>query len=489
MWKLVKASIKTVSGTVLSILFAAFTTKIIAVLAGTAGIGLFSVLRQTQQTLNSISTLNGNTAIVQGISIRNETDTNSYLKTILNIFLVLGTILSISIWFTSPILSKVILNNNDLKSIFLIRGLIPPVLFATGLTYFNGILNGHREIGKLALIQVISAFSSALIVGPFIMWFGNTLGLLYLLWTISGVGFLSSLIYTLRCGLFKDILKNFLRHWDRISAYYFLKFAIVSSVTGLISTGTTLLLRTMLIHHGGMKEAGIFDVAWTLSYNYLMILLGSLGTYYMPVLSSSKDLGERKMLIERVLRLMLFLTVPLITFVIFSKTLIINILYSKEFLPAVGIIQWMLIADYFKAISWVFAIPMISFADMKTFFWVECLSNIGIIVGAIIALFVFNQLWIIGLTVLILYVINLIFCYNYTARKHNYHMSNPIKIMWLFGFLIVILVSFLNWDSTKTDSIKCIFIFLVLIIYTYFGLKKDEKDKVLLILKRGIRNT
>ena len=69
--------------------------------------------------------------------------------------------------------------------------------------------------------------------------------------------------------------------------------------------------------------------------------------------------------------MIILLVAPLITLVILGKSLVVSILYSKEFLPSFDIIQWMLIGDYFKAVGWVLATPMLAFADLRMFFWTE----------------------------------------------------------------------------------------------------------------------
>ena len=66
--------------------------------------------------------------------------------------------------------------------------------------------------------------------------------------------------------------------------------------------------------------------------------------------------------------MIILLVAPLITLVILGKSLVVSILYSKEFLPSFDIIQWMLIGDYFKAVGWVLATPMLALQTCGCFF-------------------------------------------------------------------------------------------------------------------------
>ena len=59
MKELLKAAAKSSAGTFITLLSSAVAVKIIAVFAGPAGIGLFSLLRQIQQTASIVGVMGG----------------------------------------------------------------------------------------------------------------------------------------------------------------------------------------------------------------------------------------------------------------------------------------------------------------------------------------------------------------------------------------------------------------------------------------------
>ena len=65
---IIKGISKSTSGTFIYLIFSSIIIKIIALTIGTAGIGLFSLLKQTQQTITNLSTFGGQTAVIQGAS-------------------------------------------------------------------------------------------------------------------------------------------------------------------------------------------------------------------------------------------------------------------------------------------------------------------------------------------------------------------------------------------------------------------------------------
>ena len=289
MKELLKAILKTGSGTIGTVLFGILTTKIIAVFTGPSGIGLFSLLRQTQQTLTGLATMQGNTALVQGLSSRDESVKSAYAGTVAVLFILIGAVVCLALWFLSPDLAVMILNRKDAQAVWLIRGLIPSILSASAVMYLGSLLNSFRAIGRLAFVQLLSSAGGAAAAYPLVVWVGTPWGLLFVLWTMSGIGLLAGILFTWRGGWLAPMFRNLFKLWNGDSARYFIKFAGITIITGLLGTGTVLFIRTLFVHHGGLAEAGIFDAAWTLSAAYLMILLSSLGTYYTPVLAATVD--------------------------------------------------------------------------------------------------------------------------------------------------------------------------------------------------------
>ncbi len=71
MREILKAFFKTASGSAANVLLTVVALKIMAAILGPPGIGLLSLLRQTQQTALTAGTLSGQTALVQGGSSQN----------------------------------------------------------------------------------------------------------------------------------------------------------------------------------------------------------------------------------------------------------------------------------------------------------------------------------------------------------------------------------------------------------------------------------
>ncbi len=179
--------------------------------------------------------------------------------------------------------------------------------------------------------------------------------------------------------------------------YQFLSFALTTMITGFASTGTVLIVRSMIVGHLGLAEAGIFDVGWTLSMVYITMALTSFGAYYLPTLSQTNSPTESTLLINQVLRLCMIIYVPLITALVVFIPLLVSVLYSLQFLSSLGIIRWMLLGTYFKAISWIFAMTIFAAADKKTLLWTEAAWMAGFLIFSAISLIRFQTIEWVGL--------------------------------------------------------------------------------------------
>ena len=62
------STFRTAFGQFFGLFFGAIAIKLLAVITGPAGVGLYSVLRQLQQMLSSMASIGGQNAVVQGLS-------------------------------------------------------------------------------------------------------------------------------------------------------------------------------------------------------------------------------------------------------------------------------------------------------------------------------------------------------------------------------------------------------------------------------------
>ncbi|QIB91984.1 oligosaccharide flippase family protein [Methanosarcina mazei] len=487
MRNLLRAIFKTGSGSIINIILGVISSKVIAVVLGSSGVGLYSLINQTLTTATTAGTMGGQTALVQGLASKQGAEKDKYLTTVFWIFVCGATIISIGFLLFSPLIAKTVFASNDGKTITLVRWMTIPSVLTIIYSYLICLLNGFRAIGRLAIGQIILSVVTVSLVYPVSKLVSSGYIIAFIVMTSAST--LGGIIFCLTVAhkekWLNPLIVNFIPKFDKGAVKHFYRIARTTFITSLIATGTLLSIRTIIIQYGGFSSAGIFSVAWGLSMMYVMLLLGSFGSYYLPTLSGINDIPARNTLIQNLFRVSLLLIIPLIITVIVLKSLVITILYTYEFMPSLKIIRWMLIGDYFKVGGWVLAMPMLAYGDMKVFFWTESLWYIGFLILSYIGIFYYNDMQLIGIAFLILYAFLFVYTIFYAHNKHSVVLTSNSVVHWVLGLLLIIVASWQTWGDTQVNWISAPIWIAVAIGFSWMTLNRDEKSKLIkMIYKR-----
>jgi O-antigen/teichoic acid export membrane protein len=445
---ILKAFTKTVSGTAVSLVIGTLSVKIIASTIGPAGMGLYSILRQIQTTTLVAATMGGQTALVQGGASRKDKDRDVYLKTVLILFIICAVLASTLLFILAPLLSLILLKRQDVMAVTLIRGLALPIFLTVITGYASGILNIHRALGYMALVQALASFITLAVSYPaaVVVKSGNNFALLGIMTAsqISSLGLLGFWLW--RNEHLKALLYRIQNSFDNASARYFFSFAGVTVVTSLFQNLVLLGIRGIIVQKHSLTEVGIFDAAWTLCGTYLSLITGAFGTYYLPTLSQLEDRQSIRNLIQKTLLFISIISSAVIVGMILLKKEIISLLFSSEFIPGLSLIRWLLIADYFKMLSWVLAFPMLAFNHLKLFFWTEIIWNTAILMGSYWSIAKLDSIEGIGILILGCYVSYLVLALWFVWKKYSFLPSMSTASVGIIGFLFVLAASAFAWN-------------------------------------------
>ena len=444
MKELLKAAAKSSAGTFVTLLSSAIAIKIIALLAGPTGIGLFSLLRQTQQTASIAAVMGGQAAIVQSLADKDgdarAIHTGMILRTvIISTGIVCSLILVGAPWFGGWIFGDL----QDATTIF--RLLAIPTVLGSGVLFFSGVINSHRAVGFLSLVQIAAGLSLA-VFAYFASVHSSGLAFVILLSASSSAGLAVAIYFCLKQKWLGPLKQDWWKLGRNEGSASFIKVGSATLVTGLLGTGSVLIVRTLIIKFDGYASAGIFDAAWTLSMTYVMLILTSFSAYYLPTLGTLKGKHqERNNLIEQYFRFATLASIPLITVVMLLRPWVVELLYSKEFVPAIHVMRWMLLGDFFKISSWVMAMPMLAYADIKPYVLSELLWNFGLAILAYISLKMGAGIENIGIVFMILYIFYFIYTYFYCKKKFQLKIGFKLFLIWILGFGFLAGISFISY--------------------------------------------
>jgi PST family polysaccharide transporter len=446
---ILKAGFKVGLATLAGLLGWVVAGKVLALTLGAAGVGLFGLLRQLLQNLTLLGSFNGQTALVQGIASRTtKPEQIRFAGSVLQIQVLIGGVVLVGLFFGAPWLGPWLIPH--VQAVTLLRWLALAMVVIVAQVYVLGLLNGHRMINELVKSQMLGPLVVIILIVPMI-WLvrrGNPSGFVLMLGGPAVVVTLAAAWAVHRAGWLPAIQKWGINRADGAS---FFRMSAVLLITGVITTGTQFFMSWLVAKRMGLAQAGQFWTAWTLSMAYVTLVLGSLGTYYMPSLSRIVDPEGRRSLIRNYLRLCLIAMPLLISLVIVFKPWIIQGMFSSALLPALKIMRWMLIGDLFKGISWVLAFPMQAFRDMKWFFWTDVTFSIGMTGGVWIWISRGGGIEGLGILFMLLYVLYLIVMIYYVWVMHEFAWRPREVTQFLEGLALVILISAFTWFDTRVS--------------------------------------
>lgn len=463
MRSLVTAVFKAGTGQVAALLLGAISVKLLAITAGPAGVGLFSLIRQMQQTLTAIASLGGQNAVVQGMtSQKSKYAQHKYRR---------AAFLSIVVWsFFVGVITFVYTNDIAFyllhnQQITIVRWLIIPVLLGALLVFFRALLNAEMSISAVNWVNVSSAFAAAVIAFPAGVAYaeGCVNALVLVLVGSLGLGLIVSIVLSNQTGVLNGFWTTLLRFPDVKALHQFSVVAFPSLLIALVGLGSVLLIRAVIANYHGISSAGHFDAAWTISAMYMSLFLASLQTYLLPILSAGKIDTDIYPVLDNALRLSFIVLVPLITLLIVIKPLAIHVLYSGEFVEALEILRWTLLGDFIRVAAWVLALFMLARADMLAYSLHEFLWNL---------VFVLMSLWLvpkgvqwIGLAYVVAYLLYFSFLLYRAVSHFKVKILPSIVKYWLVGFVIIVIATAVTWSDINLVWWK----FSIVIVSIFFG--------------------
>jgi PST family polysaccharide transporter len=162
---------------------------------------------------------------------------------------------------------------------------------------------------------------------------------------------------------------------DEVSSL--LKLGIIFMASGLMGMGSGYLVRIIVLHKFNLAAAGFFQSAWNLGGLYIAFILQAMGADFYPRLTAvANDNQQCNRLVNEQTEIGLLLAGPGVLATLTFAPLVINLLYSAKFGPAVEILRWICLGMMVRAVSWPMGFILIAKAKRSLFFWSELVSNL-----------------------------------------------------------------------------------------------------------------
>lgn len=331
---------------VLKIGIGLITSKILAIFVGPSGMALVGNLRNFLTSLENISTLGFQNGIVK-YAAENEKNKDELQKIISTVFislLFMAIFLSGILFFTASFWNQKIFGNNT--EYLLIFKVLAFVLPTYGLSIFLiAVINGLGKFKKVIWINIIGNIIGLLASIFLILQFKTTGALLAIVLAPSLLFLVTFYLVQREIQLLQLIKFNFFdfKIVKNLSSYSLM--ALVSSVFGPF---VFLAIRNHIIQNLGIEQAGYWETMTRISTYYLLFVSTILSVYFLPKLSKTQNNKETKIVFWQYYKFILPVFVLGLTVLYFARFFIVQLLFTKEFLPVTDLFFWQFLGDIFK---------------------------------------------------------------------------------------------------------------------------------------------
>ncbi|MCX8156043.1 MAG: O-antigen translocase, partial [Verrucomicrobiae bacterium] len=373
--RILKSSALIGGSSVINVLVSMIRVKFTATYLGPLGVGLLGAYGSILGPVGAIASLGLSTGavrqIAEGVGQGDQAKVSRALQTIRRASLVTGLMGVLLMCLVAWPASVLTFGNADhfwplcLLSLTLLMSSLAGGLAA--------IIQGMRRIRDMAMQGVIGSVLTLPITIPLMIWLGvQSIVPMMLLSSLAGLAV--TWLFARRIHV-PHVPMTWRETW--LEARPMLKLGIVMTASGLIGMAVGYLIRLVVIRKLGLEANGIYSAAWMLSSYYVNIILGAMGADFYPRLTEvNHNHPEVNRLVNEQTEVGLLIAMPGVIATLTLAPLIIHIFYTVKFLPAVEVLQWMVLGVALRVITWPMGFILLAKGAKRMYFWTELASNV-----------------------------------------------------------------------------------------------------------------
>ena len=363
------------AASLLNVGLAILRTKVIALLLGPTGIGLFGLYATITDLTRSFAGMGIQSSSVRQIAESVGTGDHQRIActvtALRRIALLTGALGALLLLVFSKQTSQ--LTFGDDHHSHAISLLAWAVLFGDISAAQGALIQGMRRIPDLAKMNVLGAIYGTVFSIPIIYVYGEQ-GVAPSLVCVAAMGILTSWWYARKIKITHTPIAW--RPLIRESANL-LTLGIVLMAAGLFVLGSAYLTRTLILRLLSVEAAGFYQAAWALSGIYVGFILQAMSADFYPRLTAAAhDHFTCNRLVNEQATVGLLLAGPgLLTTLTFAPV-IIELFYSARFEPAVEILRWNCLGMLLQVGSWPMGFIILAKGESWIYFWTELGSSL-----------------------------------------------------------------------------------------------------------------
>ncbi len=348
-------------GSAATVVAAILRAKVLAALLGPAGTGLLAQLSTLTATLVPLATLglgNGVTAMVASARARGDLLLAKRVRTTsLTLTWTVGLTLAALTALAAPWLADALYHDRQWTWVIIVGAAVVPLSAISSLRV--SILQGCEAVKAMAGLNGIIALASILTIVP-LAWFFRLPGAVAQLVAVAAVYVIVSGIMVRRnapAAATEAMPRS--PAIDRALLRPLMRYGSSALLVGLSSTLVLLIVRSVLVSKRGLEANGIYQVCVGISGLYMPLILNSITAIVWPQIAAQREDADTATTMRQSLRLSLLLMTGAAGAMLAGAPIWIPLFYSGKFLPAMELLPFQFLGDYFRTIAWVCGIWLV----------------------------------------------------------------------------------------------------------------------------------
>lgn len=378
--QIIKSSALIGGSTVISVVLGMVRNKVMALLLGTTGMGLFGNYGTITDLVRTVAGLGINVSgvreIAEAVGTQDELRIARTVTALRRVALFTGALGGLLLLiFCKPISVAMFKDGSHTAAVAM---LALAVFFADVSAGQAALVQGMRRIKDLAKLSVWGAVFGTVFSIPIVYFYyrqGDAArGVVPSLICVAAMTILTSWWYSR-----KVTVKRVSLTWKEMAGetYGLVKMGVVFMSSGFMTMGAAFVVRAIITQSLSLDAAGLYQSAWVLGGVYMGYILQAMGADFYPRLTAAaKDPQESNRLVNEQIEVGMLVAVPGVLATLTFTPFVIHLFYSEKFGSAVDLLRWICLGMLLRVASWPMGYFLMARGERKLYFWSELLSNL-----------------------------------------------------------------------------------------------------------------
>lgn len=342
-------------------------TKLVAIWIGTLGIGLFGLFNTAIDTITTLTQLGIRQSPVRSIAAAGAGRLPLIIAAVRRWAWLLGIAGAFLTLVFSPLLSRLTFGNEAYTLGFIVLSVAVMLSAVT-----NGelaVMQGLDRLNRLARATVWGTLGGLALSVPLFYWLGED----SIVWSILAYFACQAVaVWALRVrgdgsGATAAVRPQLGRRELLAEGKEFVTLGIYMTVSVFIAMAVNYIFMAYLNFVAGIDEVGQYQAGYTVVNKYLGLIFTAIGLEFFPRISRVHDSVRRvSTFVSHEVMVAVVVILPGATLMMTLDDVIVRLLYSSEFMPAAGYLNYALAGTVFRAVSWCMAYVILAGATVAS---------------------------------------------------------------------------------------------------------------------------